>query len=268
LIKNKKIMIISKIQGGLGNQMFQWAYGRYLSHKHDTELRLDTNFYNYRLPGTTQREFLLNRFTNISTNTDLRVSLVGPIYKIEDNFIFKEVPKPVNVNYYLDGYWQSEKYFKEIESLIREDFKPSDEMLSKLLKTPLIDKNNISLHIRRTDYVTSNGYHPVQSIEYYNKAVETIGEYDYIFVFSDDIKWCKENLHFDNMIFMEGFTDIQDLYLMSFCKNNIIANSSFSWWGAWLNNNMNKKVVAPEKWFGDMANINTTDIIPESWIKI
>jgi hypothetical protein len=259
-------MIISKIQGGLGNQMFQWAYGRYLSNKYQTELRLDSSFYNLNL--SPKREFLLNKFQNISPNTDLKVSLIGPIYKIEDNFTYKELPSPVGSNYYLDGYWQSEKYFKEIESIIREDFKPSDETMNKLLKTPLIDKNTISLHIRRTDYVTSNGYHPVQSIEYYNKAVETIGEYDYIFVFSDDIKWCKENLHFDNMIFMEGFTDIEDLHLMSMCKNNIIANSSFSWWGAWLNNNFNKKVIAPSKWFGEKSNLNEADIIPENWIKI
>ncbi len=261
-------MIISKIQGGLGNQMFQWAYGKHLSKKYDTDLRLDTNFYNYKLAGTTQREFSLNRFTNISPNTDLKVSIIGPMYKIDDDFKFKEIPKPVGCNYYLDGYWQSEKYFKESESIIRDDFKPSNEILDKLLKTPLIDTNTISLHIRRTDYVTSNGFHPVQSIDYYKNAVDSIGDYDYIFVFSDDIKWCKDNLNFKNIIFIEGLTDIEDLYLMSLCKNNIIANSSFSWWGAWLNNNIDKKIVAPSKWFGDTANLNTSEIIPESWIKI
>ena len=261
-------MIISKIQGGLGNQMFQWAYGRYLSYKYQKELRLDSNFYSFKVPGMPQREFLLSKFPNIKPNTDLKISLNGPVYKIEDNFTFKEIPNPLESNYYLDGYWQSEKYFKEIESLIREDFKPSDETIDKLLKTPLIDKNTISLHIRRTDYVTSNGYHPVQTIEYYKKAIDIIGDYDYIFVFSDDLKWCKENLNFENMIFIDGFTDIEDLYLMSMCKNNIIANSSFSWWGAWLNTNPDKKVIAPIRWFGDMAKINTSDIIPDSWIKI
>ena len=124
------------------------------------------------------------------------------------------------------------------------------------------------MHIRRTDYTTSNGYHPVQTVEYYKKALEIIGEYDKLFIFSDDIEWCRNNLKFDNMIFIEGNTDIEDLYLISLCKHNIIANSSFSWWGAWLNKNPNKKVIAPSKWFGDMANLNESDIVPEGWIRI
>ena len=259
-------MIISKIQGGLGNQLFQYAYAKHLSYKYNTEVRFDIRFYELDLKP--KRDFVLDRFPNTFPNTDINVSLIGPLYHIADDFNYKELPKPVGCNYYLDGYWQSEKYFKESSDLIRKDFKPSDEIVTKLSSTPLIDTNTISLHVRRTDYVTSNGYHPVQSIEYYQKAIETIGDYDYIFVFSDDIKWCKDNLKFDNMVFMEGFTDIEDLYLMSMCKHNVIANSSFSWWGAWLNNNIDKKVVAPLKWFGDTANLNTSNIIPDNWIKL
>jgi hypothetical protein len=259
-------MIISKIQGGLGNQMFQYAYGKHLSNKYNTNFKLDIRFYDYQ--GTPKREFILNKFTNINVDTDMNFSLSGQIYKIDDDFNYREIPNPLSDNYYLDGYWQSEKYFKESESIIREEFKPSEEIINKLLKTPFIDSNTISLHVRRTDYVTSNGYHPVQSIEYYKNAVDQIGEYDYIFIFSDDIKWCKENLHFKNVIFIEGFTDIEDLYLMSLCKNNIIANSTFSWWGAWLNNNPNKKVISPIKWFGDKTNLNNSDIIPNNWVKI
>lgn len=259
-------MIISKIQGGLGNQMFQYAYGKHLSYKYNTEIRFDIRFYEMNL--TPKREFLLDKFPNTFPNTNINVSLIGPLYPIVDDFNYKELPKPVGCNYYLDGYWQSEKYFKVSSDLIREDFKPSEELLTKLLSTPFIDTNTISLHVRRTDYVTSNGYHPVQSIEYYQKAIKTIGDYDHIFIFSDDIQWCKDNLKFDNMVFMEGFTDIEDLYLMSMCKHNVIANSSFSWWGAWLNNNKDKKVIAPSKWFGEKANLNQNDIIPKEWIKI
>ena len=259
-------MIISKIQGGLGNQMFQYAYGRNLSNMYNTEFRLDTRFYDY--PTTPKREFTLNKFRNITTSTDMIFSLTGQVYKIDDDFKYKELPNPLIDNYYLDGYWQSEKYFKESSDVIREDFQPSKEVISKLIKTPFIDTNTISLHIRRTDYVTSNGYHPVQSIEYYKNAIDVIGEYDNIFVFSDDLKWCKDNLKFKNMIFMCDFTDIEDLHLMSLCNHNIIANSSFSWWGAWLNNNIDKKVIAPINWFGDETNINTIDIIPDNWIKI
>ena len=140
--------------------------------------------------------------------------------------------------------------------------------MKKLKKKYPIDENNISIHIRRTDYVTSNGYHPVQSIEYYKQAIEIIGDYDNIFVFSDDINWCKENLKFDNMIFVDGNDDVEDMWLMSICNHNVIANSSFSWWGAWLNNNPDKKVIAPNNWFGSQTNLNTNDLIPNTWIKI
>ena len=259
-------MIISKIQGGLGNQMFQYAYGKHLSYKYNTEIRFDIRFYELNL--TPKREFLLDKFSNIFTNTDINVSLVGPIYPIVDDFNWRELPKPVGSNYYLDGYWQSEKFFKGSEDLIREDFKPSEEILKKISKIKFIEGNTISLHVRRSDYITSNGYHPVQSIEYYQKAIEMIGNYDNIFVFSDDIQWCKNNLKFDNMIFIEGLTDIEDLYLMSMCKNNVIANSTFSWWGAWLNNNPGKKIIAPKKWFGEKAGLNDVNIIPTSWLKI
>ena len=259
-------MIISKIQGGLGNQMFQYAYGKHLSYKYGTELRLDIRFYDN--PGLPLRYFLLDKFPNTFPNTNINVTLTGPIYPIIDDFNYRELPKPVGSNYYLDGYWQSERFFKESEELIREDFQPSKEILDKISNTPLIDTNTISLHVRRTDYLNSNDYHPVQTIEYYEKAIEMIGDYDHIFVFSDDIQWCKDNLKFDNMIFIEGFTDIEDLYLMSMCKHNVIANSSFSWWGAWLNNNPNKKVVAPKRWFGEKANLNQMDLIPKEWIKI
>jgi Glycosyl transferase family 11 len=108
----------------------------------------------------------------------------------------------------------------------------------------------------------------VQTIKYYEDAIDIIGDYEYLLVFSDDIKWCRENLKFNNMIFMETLTDIEDMWIMSLCKNNIIVNSSFSWWGAWLNKNKNKKVIAPSNWFGPRANINSSDIIPEKWIKI
>lgn len=260
-------MIISKIQGGVGNQMFQYAYGRHLSNKYNTKLYLDNRFYNYK--GSVDRVFTLDRFQGTEIDTGIEMIQNNyPIYSVVDNFTYKELPPPIDCNYYLDGYWQSEKYFKESEHIIRNDFVPKSETLSKIKQTPLIDTNTISLHVRRTDYVTSNGYHPVQSIDYYKDAIDVIGDYDNLFVFSDDIQWCKDNLKFNNMVFMEGFSDIEDLFIMSMCKNNIIANSSFSWWAAWLNSNKDKKVVAPTNWFGVQTNLNELDIIPEKWIKL
>lgn len=263
-------MIITKLQGGLANQLFQWAYGKHISNKYNLKLYVDLEFYNQNIPGNTKRLYSLSKFPNINTEVFDRYNLTTnkSFLQLSDNFIFSYFNFNTDYNYYLNGYWQSEKYFLESSELIRKELSPSDYILKKLKQTPLIETNTVSIHIRRTDYVTSNGFHPVQSIEYYKNALNIIGDYDYIFVFSDDIQWCKENLTFDNMIFIEGFDDVEDLWLMSLCKNNIIANSSFSWWGAWLNNNPNKKVVAPINWFGDNANLSSDCIIPNNWIKL
>ena len=268
-------MIITKLQGGLANQIFQWAYGKYLSEKYNTPLYLDVSSYLNQV-GITKREFSLNKFPNLKYQflpNERNISLWSTepektkIQTLSDNFNFSELDYDNNSHYILNGYWQSEKYFKGISDIIRNELQPSEESLKKFSSLP-INENNVSIHIRRTDYVTSNGYHPVQSIDYYQKGLDIIGDYDNVFVFSDDINWCKENLKFDNMIFIEGFDDVEDIWLMSMCKHNIIANSSFSWWAAWLNSNPNKKVIAPSNWFGNQANLNTDDIIPENWIKV
>lgn len=267
-------MIITKLQGGLANQLFQFAYGKSLSLKYNTPLYIDNSFYMSHQFGSTKRNFSLNKFPNLDYTimpNERNISLWNNENKkvntrINDNFHYKELKYNENSNYYLDGYWQSEKYFKEISDILKKELSPSEEDLIRLKE--IIPNNSVSLHIRRTDYVTSNGFHPVQSIEYYKKALSLIGDYENIVVFSDDIPWCKENLKFDSMIFIDGYDDVEDLWLMSLCDHNIIANSSFSWWGAWLNNNPNKKVIAPKNWFGKQSNLNQSDIIPDSWIKI
>ena len=258
-------MIITKIQGGLGNQMFQYAYGKHLATKYNKKLYCDINFYQYQ----SLRSFSLQDFENIDLDISVdKIKVDYPIYKIDDDFNYKEIPQPNNCGYYLDGYWQSEKYFKESESVIRKQFKPNKNLFEKILETPGLDTKTVSMHIRRTDYVTSNGYHPVQSLDYYQNAIDLIGDYDNLYIFSDDINWCKENLKFNNMIFREGNSDIEDLFLMSMCANNIIANSTFSWWAAWLNEHPDKRVISPSKWLGEQTNLNTNDIIPLDWIKI
>lgn len=262
-------MIITKITGGLGNQMFQYAYGKSLSIKYNVPLILDTRFYHMN-HGATKRRFQLPELNINQIDTDLsKVPNGSQILGIQDDFIYKDnYTHPGTSVYYLDGYWQSEKYFKPIQNLILDEFSPNEEQLKKLLLIPELDSNSVSMHIRRTDYVTSNGYHPVQSIEYYKQALEIIGDYDNLFIFSDDVEWCKKSLDFKNMVFVNGYTDIEEMWIQSLCKNNIIANSTFSWWGAWLNNYKDKKVIAPSKWFGTQANLNQSDIIPDEWTKI
>ncbi len=260
------IMIVVKLQGGLGNQMFQWAFGKHLSNKYNVPLYLDTNFYNQNT-SSTKRNFTLNKFNNLKYqlfNSDVK-SNGKQFLRFSEPPNFTNLPYDSNYNWYLDGYFQSEKYFIESSDLIRSELNPDSHTLKKILHIIPSDKNTISLHIRRTDYISSNGYHPVQPIEYYKKAINVIGEYDCIFVFSDDIQWCKQNLQFNNIVFVEGLSDIEDMWAMSMCKSNIIANSSFSWWGAWLNNEKDKKVIYPIKWFGSQANLNTGDMIPKNW---
>jgi len=258
-------MIISKIMGGLGNQMFQYAYARNLSNLNNTNFYLDTSFYNNQI-GVTPRVFSLNSFPKASIN--IEIPQVESIQVINDNFKYDST-KLIKGTCLLQGYWQSEKYFNDSKNLVLEDFSPDETNRKKLLKKyPKVGGNTISLHIRRTDYLTSNGYHPVQTIDYYNKAIDILGTYENIFIFSDDIDWCKNNLNFKNMVFVEGNKDIEDLWLMSLCRNNIIVNSSFSWWGAYLNKNVDKIVIAPSKWFGDGVTLNTEDILPKKWIKL
>lgn len=251
--------------GGLGNQLFQWAYGKYLSTKYNTPLYLDLLVYKNQV-GMTKRSFSLDKFPNLTYN-------IKPVEKVKtlklvDNFKFSELKYSKDSDYFLEGYWQSEKYFKAVEEVIKRELLPDAETNSKLNKLILEYKNIVSLHIRRTDYVKLKGYHPVQPIAYYQKALNTIGDYDQIFVFSDDIQWCKNNLEFNNMTFVEGLGDVEDLWLQTMCSHNIIANSSFSWWGAWLNTHPDKKVVAPKNWFGKKLQLSSQDIIPETWIKI
>ncbi len=192
---------------------------------------------------------------------------------------------PDNIN--LDGYFQSEKYFKNIEDEIREDFKFRDEILGpcKEMIDSLGDGRKIFLHIRRGDpklswaYVNLQNAHPLQTWDYYEKALAEFPDDIPVIVFSDVIEWCKEQEFFapDRFILSETteeFYDGQrvpwtDLCLMSLCTDAIIANSSFSWWGAWLIENKDKKVIAPKKWFGSQfSHYDMSDLIPNDWIEI
>lgn len=206
-------MIISKLQGGLGNQLFQWAYGKSLSIRYKSPFYIDNSFYQNQ-SSVTARDFSLNKFPNIDDRLINTSNLRAMI--LRDDFVFRELNYKEGVDYYLDGYWQSQKYFIRTESIIRDILSPSQETIQDLSKFPT--DGSTSIHIRRGDYVTSNGYHPVQSISYYERALEEIGEYNNLLIFSDDINWCRDNLKFDRMIFIEGNTNVKDLWTMSMCQ--------------------------------------------------
>jgi hypothetical protein len=288
-------VIVVKLIGGLGNQMFQYAIGRRLALKNNCRLYLDINHLkNTNNPLFTNREFQLNTFkteSNIVPNKILKKIYYPPkkifsffssqvkIIKEEDQSYHEEIIKN-NKNIYLDGYWQTELYFMEIRKTLLKEFTPKDPLDEDNLKEiELINKtNSISVHVRRGDYVNNPLFSELLgtcNVEYYKNAFEIIttkiSDPSY-YIFSDDIEWAKSNLLFlsDKMRFINiNFWEnsYKDLVLMNKCKHNIIANSSFSWWGAWLNNNPNKIVIAPKKWFNDES-IRNKDLIPNNWIKI
>jgi hypothetical protein len=173
----------------------------------------------------------------------------------------------------LQGYFQSEKYFKNIEKEIREDFTFKDEVLKPCKEMISSVENPIALHIRRTDYLTNSENHFNLPLEYYKSALKHFDVNRNVIVFSDDPAWCQEQELFSSDLFMisENTDNRVDLCLMSLCSDFVIANSSFSWWGAWLSQNKNKKVIAPVQWFGKTGytkDHDTKDLIPDGWIRI
>ena len=268
-------MIISKLQGGLGNQLFQWAYAYSLAVEFDRDFYLDTRSYYF----DKKRRYELYKFPNLSKGLNIIPLSVNDKRASQENinqdFITEHVIddfncRPLylfnNVAYILEGYWQSEKYFTFCKNVIRDMLQPTD--LQRLELRDKIKENSVSIHVRRSDYLETNGYHPVQPLAYFEEALKVVDDYKYIYVFSDDMQWCKENLKYDNIEFVTGHDNIDDLWMMSMCKHNIISNSTFSWWGAWINGYANKTVVAPRQWFGSHVDLNTDDIIPEDWIQI
>ena len=252
--------------GRLGNQMFQYASLKGIARN---------NGYNYCVPPSNNRDEwsdhqLFNPFklTNINLLNVQYIDGERPTI-VEKDFTFDEdlfnnCPKWVN----LQGFFQTEKYFKNIETEIREDFEfhdhifePSKEMIDSL-------SDPIALHIRRSDYLT-NDNHKSLDLEYYNQALTHFDDTREVVIFSDDPEWCKKQVIFsdDRFLVSENNDNYTDLCLMSLCKSHIIANSSFSWWGAWLAKS--EKVVAPSKWFGPgNAHLNTKDLYCCDWIVI
>lgn len=181
---------------------------------------------------------------------------------------------------YISGYWQSEKYFSQIENIIRTTFEFKNiDAQNRNLAEEINSQNSVSLHLRRGDYLGNSLYSGICTNEYYMKAVDEIvinvtkKEDLFFYVFSDDKKYATEfinKLNYPALLidFNNGSDSYKDMYLMSQCKHNIIANSSFSWWGAWLNTNPNKIVIAPSKWYNVENENRYRDIVPDNWIKI
>jgi hypothetical protein len=293
-------MILITLLGGLGNQMFQYAFGRALAKKLNSELFLDLSSFNKHTKDT-QRTFELNYFpiqAKIASKEDLKrvipenekirsflksvqLSSKGmlPITIIRErkfNFDPDIFYNSDNSNFI--GYWQSEKYFSNISSLIKKEFSFILPLTSKNenLIQRMESNNSVSLHIRRGDYISNpeiKKYHGICSIEYYQKALSIIEEKipgNELYIFSDDPQWARMNISSPSLVTVVDWNNEKphdDLRLMASCKHHIIANSSFSWWGAWLGKSDNQIVIAPEPWFNN-KDINTSDLYIDNWIRI
>ena len=283
-------MIITKLQGGLGNQLFQYALGRFLSYKLNVPLKLDIGYYQ----NDKKRECLLNNFmisALIATEEEIKKIKSESVFEKIKNLFFKRKNEQetfvesysfnqevLNLpdNTYLEGFWQNEKYFKDIESIIRKEIvlKESLPFKANLLIELINNVNSVSIHIRRGDYILPKYqkiFYPI-TIEYYQKAIFLINKKvpnTHFFIFSDDIEWSKTLFFPKNITYVDssyGLKDFQELMVMSLCKHNITTNSTFSWWAAWLNSNQNKIVITPKKW--SIYQSVHKDLIPETWIKL
>lgn len=292
-------MIIPQIIGGLGNQMFQYAAGRALALRNNTSLLLDiSGFENYSLHQGFELQRVFSCPIEIASVADVRTLLgwqssdkvrrvlLRPHFAAlrrralvaEPHFNYWPGIVEAPPDCYLIGYWQSEKYFSDVAATIRSDFtfRPELDGRNAELAAAMSRANSVSLHIRRGDYARNPktlATHGLCSLEYYQAAIKHIAERvesPNFFIFSDDIPWAQENL---KMAFSCQFIghnqeaqSFVDMQLMSQCKHHIIANSSFSWWGAWLDPSPQKIVVAPQKWFANSTPVD--DLIPGSWVRL
>ena len=297
-------MIVVRLMGGMGNQMFQYAVARNLAIMNNTSVKLDLNFL---LDRTERESFTFRNYDLDLFNIDgaiadesqslqykyykskimrkigfIKTKLFCRKYKIitEKHYHFDPKVLERGDNSYLIGFWQSYKYFSEVEKEIKKDFSFKNEMgeKAKEMLKEINDKESICVNIRRGDYVEDKKalkHHGVCGLDYYKEAKILVDEKikkPHYFIFSDDIQWCLKNIDFgENMTFVNNeyagdrFSD--KFRLMKNCKHFIIPNSSYAWWAAWLSKNEEKLVIAPKKWLAD-SSINTDDVTPPNWVRI
>lgn len=294
-------MIVVRLNGGMGNQMFQYAFARSLSIEKGVKFCLDKRYLENRTP---QKKFVFRNYDlsifnikeefykdseSISTskfyadNILIKSIKMFPLLKnfashlyLEPFFNFDKDFRAIRGNCYCVGYFQSYKYFDKIKDTILVDFSFKTPLRSNCndLKFRITNTNSVCINIRRGDFL-NNQYHGTVGNLYYYQAIDILqlSETDItIFVFSDDIAWCEQNLKFSHpteFVSHEyaGIKFADYLGLMILCKHFIIPNSTFAWWAAFLSQNENKKIIAPKKWFMD-SKIDTTDLIPGDWLRI
>jgi hypothetical protein len=299
-------VIISHIIGGLGNQMFQYAAGRSVSLNCEVPLLLDiSDFSGYSLHYGFELQRAFGCQIGIASSKDVETVLGWQSSRLVRKFMLRSgisffrnerfILEPdshywdgilnIPCHSYLEGYWLSEKYFQKSIKHIVADFSFKSPMNFNNIDVAdhIRRVNSVSLHVRRGDYANTPETLSTQglcSLDYYRSAIHYISENidkPVFFIFSDDISWVKNNLKIDfNCRYVEhnrGADSYNDMRLMSLCDHNIIANSTFSWWGAWLNSNLNKLVIAPQAWLANTSHVSDyyrfmDDLIPSNWIRL
>lgn len=298
MIKSKLSTVFIPVKGGLGNQMFFYAFSLFLKSKNvKSKLVWDEYIYTKQHNGV---ELLEVFDIHVDSSSRNRINFFIALNKAKIPFIFKRILGRLHKSKYLfitkykqsspysfdnvlseintesiyfDGFWQNHKYLKDIRLTILEHykFKLPDEFENDFYLKKILNSNSVSIHIRRGDYLDPKfaELNVIQNNDYYNRAIEYIKTQcvnPIFFIFTDDLKWAKENFVSNDFIFVEGNINhlaYLDIYLMNQCKHNIIANSTFSWWGAWLNINDSKIVIAPSKW---TTQVLSSQFCPPDWI--
>jgi len=281
-------MITIKTYGGLGNQLFQYALGRALSETHSLPLTLDTGWYNKNFAkNVTPREFLLGDFqcnfkvasviTFVTSRVSRHIHIGKPYITEKEAFVFDETLSNASAQgAYVDGYWQNEKYFLTIRNILLKELQLNKKLLNADSYTKYSEKimrvaQPVSLHVRRTDYIGLSSVDHICGIEYYKRTMKEISKKiinPTFFVFSDDIEWTKIHLPKEYKYeFVEANNSHPsiDMILMSLCEGHIIANSTFSWWGAWLDPKPDTIVIGPQIWNSTFPERN---IMPPSWHRV
>ena len=256
--------------GRLGNQMFQYASLRGIAARRGYDFGIPPS--NFDDEWTTHQLFQVFELPHLpKQNIKYLDGGHAPVAQETcfefDQLLFDQCPNDIS----LWGFFQSEKYFKHIEESIKEDFTFQEHILEPCKGIVEGFDNPISLHVRRTDYLTNNANHHNLGLDYYEEALSHFDSDRQVIVFSDDPLWCHDEALFgdDRFMISESADNTIDLCLMTFCSDYIIANSSFSWWGAWLSHNPSPKVIAPKKWFGPNNEYkNLKDLRPPTWITI
>ena len=255
--------IVSRLQGRTGNMMFQIANGFVKSIEYNRQFVVP-------YAESSSRHLEKNLFRKLDFLIPQSPSSVDSKH-IWGPFTHGAMEAPAdNTPTVYAGWYQSEKFFGNYSSVVKDLFSPTLEFVNRAIaEFPFLNNSVVgAINVRRGDYLTQPRRHPVVTLDYINKALELLPRCDKILVMSDDLEWCKQNIKQDNLIFVNNYWDCEGLWLLSLCDHFIISNSTFSWWGAWLSRTENKVVIAPETWFGPDVAEDPKDVWCDSWIKI